>query len=79
MTPTEYVGNIMELPGKTWNNENMDILRGTGRLNYEMPLNEIIYDFLCTEITFKSFHLLIMSLMATGNQILLTDILINGK
>ena len=47
MTPTEYVGSIMELlPGQEghlpW-----DGLFGSYRviLNYEMPLNEIIYDF----------------------------------
>ncbi len=47
MTPTEYVGNIMELAqerrGIMKNMEYIDDSRVM--LNYEMPLNEIIYDF----------------------------------
>lgn len=47
MTPTEYVGNIMELAqerrGIMKNMEYIDENRVM--INYEMPLNEIIYDF----------------------------------
>ena len=47
MLPTEYMGNIMELcqerRGKYLNTEYIDSDRVT--LTYEMPLNEIIYDF----------------------------------
>ncbi len=47
MTPTEYVGNIMELcqerRGIYLGMEYMEATRVI--LNYEMPLNEIIYDF----------------------------------
>ncbi len=46
-TPKEYVGNIMELcqerRGKFINMEYLDVKRVA--LHYEMPLNEIIYDF----------------------------------
>jgi GTP-binding protein LepA len=47
MTPTEYVGNIMELcqdrRGTYVSMEYMEATRVI--LHYEMPLNEIIYDF----------------------------------
>ncbi|HOJ11207.1 MAG TPA: translation elongation factor 4 [Clostridiales bacterium] len=47
MTPSEYVGNIMELAqdrrGTLRNMEYIDENRVM--MNYEMPLNEIIYDF----------------------------------
>lgn len=47
MTPTEYVGNIMELSqerrGVFLNMEYIDANRVN--LKYELPLNEIIYDF----------------------------------
>ncbi len=47
MLPTEYVGNIMELcqerRGTYINTEYLDTDRVT--LKYELPLNEIIYDF----------------------------------
>lgn len=47
MTPKEYVGSIMELcqerRGNYINMEYMDVTRVM--LHYEMPLNEIIYDF----------------------------------
>lgn len=47
MTPTEYVGNIMELcqerRGIYLGMEYMEATRAI--LHYEMPLNEIIYDF----------------------------------
>ena len=47
MTPTEYVGNIMELcqerRGTYLGMEYMEATRVI--LNYELPLNEIIYDF----------------------------------
>ena len=47
MTPTEYVGNIMELcQERRGNYLGMDYMEATRViLNYEMPLNEIIYDF----------------------------------
>lgn len=47
MTPTEYVGNIMELcQDRRGNYLGMDYIESTRViLNYEMPLNEIIYDF----------------------------------
>jgi GTP-binding protein LepA len=47
MTPSEYVGNIMDLAqdrrGILKNMEYID--EGRVIMNYEMPLNEIIYDF----------------------------------
>ena len=47
MTPSEYVGNIMELcqerRGTFINMQYLDSTRVT--LHYDMPLNEIIYDF----------------------------------
>ncbi len=47
MLPTEYVGNIMELcqerRGKYINTQYLD--EGRVTLTYELPLNEIIYDF----------------------------------
>ncbi|NLU51347.1 MAG: elongation factor 4 [Clostridiaceae bacterium] len=47
MTPTEYVGNIMELcQDRRGTYLGMDYLEANRvMLNYEMPLNEIIYDF----------------------------------
>jgi GTP-binding protein LepA len=47
MTPTEYVGSIMELcQDRRGTFLGMDYLEATRViLNYEMPLNEIIYDF----------------------------------
>ncbi len=47
MTPKEYVGNIMELcQDRRGVYHNMDYLDTTRvMLHYEMPLNEIIYDF----------------------------------
>ncbi len=47
MTPTEYVGNIMELcQERRGNYEGMEYMEATRViLHYEMPLNEIIYDF----------------------------------
>lgn len=47
MTPTEYVGNIMELcQERRGTYEGMEYLEATRViLHYEMPLNEIIYDF----------------------------------
>ena len=47
MTPKEYVGNIMELcQDRRGNYQNMDYLDANRvMLHYEMPLNEIIYDF----------------------------------
>jgi len=47
LTPKDYVGNIMELcQDRRGQYQNMDYL-DTNRvmLHYEMPLNEIIYDF----------------------------------
>ncbi len=47
MIPKEYVGNIMELcQERRGNYQNMDDLDANRvTLHYEMPLNEIIYDF----------------------------------
>jgi len=47
MVPTEYVGNIMELcQDRRGLYKNMDYIdEGRTMLTYEMPLNEIIYDF----------------------------------
>ncbi len=47
MTPTEYVGNIMELcQERRGTYEGMEYMEATRAiLHYEMPLNEIIYDF----------------------------------
>ena len=47
MTPTEYVGNIMELcQERRGSYQRMDYLEASRViLKYEMPLNEIIYDF----------------------------------
>ena len=47
MIPKEYVGNIMELcQERRGNYQNMDYLDANRvTLHYEMPLNEIIYDF----------------------------------
>lgn len=47
MTPTEYVGNIMELTTERRGIFiNMDYIEDTRVLmTYEMPLNEVIYDF----------------------------------
>jgi GTP-binding protein LepA len=47
MTPTEYVGNIMELcQERRGVYEGMEYMEATRViLHYEMPLNEIIYDF----------------------------------
>ncbi len=47
MSPTEYVGNIMDLcQERRGNYEGMEYLEATRViLHYEMPLNEIIYDF----------------------------------
>ncbi len=47
MTPTEYVGNIMELcQERRGTYEGMEYMEATRAiLRYEMPLNEIIYDF----------------------------------
>ena len=47
MIPKEYVGNIMELcQDRRGNYQNMDYLDANRvTLHYEMPLNEIIYDF----------------------------------
>lgn len=47
MTPTEYVGTIMELcQNKRGNFINMEYLEETRVvMHYELPLNEVIYDF----------------------------------
>ncbi len=47
MTPTEYVGNIMELATERRGTFlNMDYIENTRVLmTYELPLNEVIYDF----------------------------------
>ena len=47
MTPTEYVGNIMELTTERRGTFiNMDYLEETRVImTYELPLNEVIYDF----------------------------------
>lgn len=47
MTPTEFVGNIMEIcQDRRGIYQGMDYLESTRAiLKYEMPLNEIIYDF----------------------------------
>ena len=47
MTPTEYVGSIMELcQNKRGEFKDMKYLEETRVvLNYELPLNEVIYDF----------------------------------
>ncbi len=47
MTPVEYVGNIMELTNERRGTFiNMDYIEDTRVLmTYEMPLNEVIYDF----------------------------------
>lgn len=47
MVPTEYVGNVMELcQDRRGIYKNMDYIdEGRAMLHYEMPLNEIIYDF----------------------------------
>lgn len=47
MAPTEYVGNVMELcQDRRGVYKNMDYIdEGRAILTYEMPLNEIIYDF----------------------------------
>ncbi|MFR1518994.1 MAG: translation elongation factor 4 [Clostridia bacterium] len=47
MTPTEYVGNIMELVTERRGIfQNMDYIEDTRVLmTYEIPLNEVIYDF----------------------------------
>jgi GTP-binding protein LepA len=47
MTPTEYVGSIMELcQDRRGNYEGMDYIESTRViLKYELPLNEIVYDF----------------------------------
>lgn len=47
MTPKEYVGNIMDLcQDRRGSYQNMDYLDANRvMLHYEMPLNEIIYDF----------------------------------
>ena len=47
MTPTEYVGTIMELcQNKRGNFINMEYMEETRVvLHYELPLNEVIYDF----------------------------------
>lgn len=47
MVPTEYVGNVMELcQERRGVYKNMDYIdEGRAMLTYEMPLNEIIYDF----------------------------------
>lgn len=47
MTPTEFVGNIMELcQDRRGNYTGMEYIETTrAMLHYEMPLNEIIYDF----------------------------------
>ena len=47
MTPKEYVGNIMELcQDRRGTYENMAYLDANRViLHYDMPLNEIIYDF----------------------------------
>ncbi|MBQ3895182.1 MAG: elongation factor 4, partial [Clostridia bacterium] len=47
MTPTEYVGNIMELTTERRGTFiNMDYMEATRAvLTYEIPLNEVIYDY----------------------------------
>ncbi len=47
ITPTEYVGNIMELcQNRRGVYKNMKYIEGDRSvINYELPLNEIIYDF----------------------------------
>jgi len=47
MTPTEYVGNIMELAQERRGiyKDMTYIDEGRVMLTYELPLNEIIYDF----------------------------------
>ncbi|HBV51556.1 MAG TPA: elongation factor 4, partial [Clostridiales bacterium] len=47
MTPTEYVGNVMELATERRGTFlNMDYIENTRVLmTYELPLNEVIYDF----------------------------------
>ncbi len=47
MTPTDYVGTIMELcQNKRGNFLNMEYLEETRVvMHYELPLNEVIYDF----------------------------------
>ncbi|NSW91308.1 MAG: elongation factor 4 [Firmicutes bacterium] len=47
MTPSEYVGNIMELAQERRSIlKNMEYIdEGRVMMNYEIPLNEIIYDF----------------------------------
>ena len=83
MTPTEYVGNIMELAqdrrGLLQNMEYIDESRVM--MNYEMPLNEIIYDFFdalkSRSRGFASFDYELMGYKES--QLVKLDIFLNGE
>lgn len=83
MTPSEYVGNIMELcqerRGVYKDMEYLDESRA--QIHYELPLNEIIYDFFDTLKSrtkgYASFDYELMGF--TRSKLVKLDILLNGE
>lgn len=82
MTPTEYVGNIMELSQERRGiyKDMSYIDEGRVILTYEMPLNEIIYDFFdALKSRTKGYASLDYELMGyRESKLVKLDILLNG-
>ena len=82
MAPTEFVGNIMEL-----SQERRGIYKDMSyiddsrvMLTYEMPLNEIIYDFDALKSRTKGYASLDYDLMGyEKSDLVKLDIMLNGE
>jgi len=83
MTPTEYVGNIMELAQERRGTyKDMSYLdEGRVVLSYEMPLNEIIYDFFdALKSRTKGYASLDYELLGyRESELVKLDIMLNGE
>lgn len=83
MVPTDYVGNVMELcQDRRGVYKNMDYIdEGRAMLTYEMPLNEIIYDFFdALKSKTKGYASLDYELMGyKESDLVKLDILLNGE
>ena len=83
ISPVDYVGNIMELcTGRRGEFKNMQYLDATRvELHYEMPLNEIIYDFFdALKSRTKGYASFDYSLLGyRESKLVKLDILLNGE
>ena len=83
ITPTEYVGSIMDLcQDRRGNFINMTYIdTNRAELHYELPLNEIIYDFFdCLKSRSKGYASLDYELIGYhSSKLVKLDILLNGE